>query len=540
MTTTPTFRATDETACDTDRALTSEHGRRLVQNALACWNERVGHIGHAELLVGDEGQDLTTRRVVSAGWAYLGPWLYYCRQPTGQPNGSRAVGSIRLMLSGRCSTTGGSVYLFGLNENVGSPTEDVMDSIIRIGDQTDRWFSTETQTIWEGDITIPVVPGKNRIWLAVKCDAVGEPVELTDPYLAEVAAGWTTGSSHPSVFASGDDLRYAPALGVQLAASAADYNAGQFDTYTVPMTIGGNASQYLLWEPFRTTLSRIAPVLYGDVFAGASPSTQGTVVAYLTELAALDIDSIYVDASQVFVLEDYQFGAGLRWWQLPSASQYRSAAELVAVARRAVVPQVSMVGEVLRGTVAVPYPPGDLSGKPRVWAVDDGSGIRGLHLLRLLEALPFALPTTQVQIVVWFPVCAMLLRQRRNLSSVVVNVTPFLFNRATSTTVATGDVQSFTLALLPNGGLDGSSVLARTLGWSTAYTNNANTAYGGEGLTLRQDWGSWQDLQVRMTVDASLITTDPIVVRLLVAIDDSEPEDFYVAVGDIAIYLEGY
>jgi hypothetical protein len=37
--TTPVFLATDETACDDDRALTVEHGKRAARNALAIANE---------------------------------------------------------------------------------------------------------------------------------------------------------------------------------------------------------------------------------------------------------------------------------------------------------------------------------------------------------------------------------------------------------------------------------------------------------------------------------------------------------------------
>jgi hypothetical protein len=118
--TTPSFLATDETACDDDRALTAEHGRRIVRNALAIWNERCGHVGHAEMMTQPNGDDVTTRAIITAGWAYVGPMHYFCPAPVGTPNASRPNPTITLYLVGR-ATGSATSYVYAINENVGAP-----------------------------------------------------------------------------------------------------------------------------------------------------------------------------------------------------------------------------------------------------------------------------------------------------------------------------------------------------------------------------------------------------------------------------------
>ena len=181
--TTPVFLATDETACDDDRALTAEHGRRIVRNALAIWNERCGHVGHSEMMTQANGDDLTTRAIITAGWAYVGPMHYFCPAPVGTPNASRPNPTITLYLVGR-ATGSATSYVYAINENIGAPSESQMD--IDVASVGDAWADITTAT-WTATLKVQVAAGWNRIWLAFKCGTYGEPESLTD-----TIDGWKT------------------------------------------------------------------------------------------------------------------------------------------------------------------------------------------------------------------------------------------------------------------------------------------------------------------------------------------------------------
>jgi hypothetical protein len=549
--TAPTFDAFDESAFDTDRALTAEHGRRLVRNALAIWNDRVGHIGSAEQLVDYDAQPVTTRRVAVANWAYVGPWLYYCRQPTGTPNIDRPRPTVRMLLSGRCSVSTAGAQLYLLNERVNAPTEDKMSQDIDGGvSNTTQWYVIDGETEWTADLTVPVAPGWNRLWLAVRCDLVPETnVDLADvtyggPYLAEYSGGYGAASSHPAVFAAGVSAQYATAYAIQIAPTPTDYAFGAFDTYTVPQTIDiglqdAQEGEYLLWEPFRSDLSRIRPVLQADSWSDV-PTTTLPVTAIRWDLAVVDFDSIAIDGTQEWSLEDYQYGAGLRWWQLPSATQYRSATDLVAIARRAVCAQVAMVQPVTTGTAFVLYPPGTLDGKPSQWVIDNAIGTPTGALLSVAGDVPFSLPTSTIRLRARIPMAGLLVRTGRRVETLAMRVAIFAWNLNTGAVIATGEFVDVLLPLLGSGGLDGVSVLARTIGWAGSRRVDDNTQYGTEGLTLRADWQRWVDVECTLTLDATtLTTTDPVQIRVNYGTDDAEPDDYWIATGALALIIEG-
>ena len=564
--TTPVFIPTDDTACDDDRALTAEHGRRVVRNALAIWNERCGHVGHAEMMTQPNGDAVTTRAIITAGWAYVGPTHYFCPAPVGTPNASRPNPTITLYLVGR-ATAAATSYVYALNENVGAPDESQMD--IDVTGVGDAW-SEITTALWTATLKVPVAAGWNRIWLAFKCGIYGEPQSLTYefdefdyyPYIAEMNATARAASSHPVVFSATSASFDAdcPAIALQLATSPADYAAGRFDLYTVPMVVN-NPTKYpgrpdnglfYIWEPFRPTLNRVRASTISQVppWLNNAPIAY-PVTAYFVNLDVINLDAMYVDGSQEWTLEDYQHGAALRWWQLPSASAYRNAANLAEAARRAVCPMVTCFQEVHRGTTQADYPLPTVGGKPRSWVISStGAGTNDASLISLTDSAPFdptpfALPTDTLVIEVKVSVAVLLVNQRRSVEQVRLNCDLSLFNRSSFTAIVTSTRQQLAVIFQPGAGsLDGYSILARTIGYSEEFTYNTDRVrYGQEGLTLRPDWRAWQDVTMllevpRATIEAQL--GDPLVILWNIGVDDSgNLSDYTMARGPAGIRIKG-
>lgn len=564
--TTPTFLATDETACDDDRALTAEHGRRIVRNALAIWNERCGHVGHAEMMTQPNGDDVTTRAIITAGWAYVGPMHYFCPAPVGTPNASRPNPTITLYLVGR-ATGSATSYVYVINENVGAPGESQMDTdVAGVGD---AWADITTAT-WTATLKVQVSAGWNRIWLAFKCGTYGEPQSLTYefdgddyyPYVAEMNATGRAASSHPVVFSATPASFDAdcPGIALQLATSPAEYAAGRFDLYTVPMVVN-NPTKYpgypedglfYIWEPFRSTLNRVRVSTISQVPPWLNPAAiTYPVTAYIVGLDVINLDTIYVDGSQEWTLEDYQHGASLRWWQLPSASAYRNAANLAEAARRAVCPMVTWFQEVHRGTTQADYPLPTTGGKPGSWIVSaTGAGRNDASLISLTDSAPFdptpfALPTDTLVIEVKVSVAVLLVNQRRSVEQVRLNCDLTLFNRNSLTAIATSTRQQLAVIFQPGAGsLDGYSILARTIGYAEEFTYSTDRVrYGQEGLTLRADWRSWQDVTMLLEVPRATIAAqlgDPLTIVWNVAVDDSGGLlDYTTARGPAGIRIKG-
>lgn len=550
--TTPVFLASDETTCDDGRALTAEHGRRIVRNALAVWNERCGHVGMAEQLIAPDGSALSTRVLISAGWAYVGPWHYFCPSPVGTPNAARTQPFVRLLLTGR-ATGSATSYIYAVNETLGAPSESQMDS--DVSGAGDAWAEITTAD-WSATLTLRITTGWNRIWLAVKCGLYGTPVSMNyvdgettyNPYLAEYVSFFNTAGSHPAVLApQGSDAAVYPKA-VLLSPTQTDYDAGRFEVYTVPLveqnTITSDAldGMWLLWEPFRADLSRVGPVQSSSLpgWLNPAPNTY-PVIGYTQDIDVLNLDSVAVDGSQVWETEDYADGAGLRWWQLPSAGQYRNAANLAEIARRSVCPMVALVTEVNRGTSLAPYPLVN-DAKPKQWNTSGAIGFFQSALLSISEDVPFAMPEAEVNIELKVSAVLLALRSGLRSGSVPVTGTIELFNRITLATIATSTRELF-LPILPvgAGSLDGFSVLARTLGWSEAdaYIEDQRTKYGQEGLTLRADWPRWTDTVLTIAVPRASIPTDPVLLRYRLNANGIANTDAVLSVGSAGIRIKG-
>ena len=542
--TTPTFLETDETAFDDDRALTAEHGRRIVRNALAIYNERAGAVGHAQRLVLDDGTDASSRVVITANWAYVGPLHYYCPTPCGESNIARPTPTVRLLLNGR-ATGSATSYVYAVNQSVATPSESQMDADVASG-PSGAWAEIDSIN-WSASLEVPVTPGWNVIWLGFLCGLYGEPESLTEvndegtfyPWVAEFVTATATNSSHPAIISPVGTGRDTPDFAVLVAATAPDFAAGVFSRYTVPFVranppITDVASRmFLLWEPFKGELSRIGTVIQSSIDPWANPFPNTLpVVAFRQSLDVINLDSVAVDGSQVWQLEDASFGAGLRWWQLPSALQFRQAANMAQKARIAVAPQVAIASNVA-GQQSDPLP--TIGGKPTLWYGPKTC------LLDLDTDPPYAQPESTVILEGCISAVVTCLNQREPTTQTVLQVDLEIVN------MATGVVQQAATATMPvgviqpgAGSLDGDSVLARTIGWSTYYTASSLTQYGQEGLTRRNDWRVWQPIRITVSESRTVLGATSYFVRATVSLPNvTTPTDFILTVSDLAVRIVG-
>jgi hypothetical protein len=541
--TTPTFIDTDETAFDDDRALTAEHGRRIVRNALAIFNERAGAVGNGQRLVRADGVAQSSRVIITANWAYVGPLHYYCPTPCGEPNISRPTPTVRLMLTGRSSGYGTS-YVYAVNQTVGTPSEDQMTADVASGPGA-AWKDIFAIS-WSASLEVPVTPGWNVIWIGFLCGLYGEPESLSEvidettyfPWVAEFTLFSRTNNSHPAIISPVGTIRDAPDFAVLVATTSADIAAGVFSRYTVPFVstnppLGDVASRmFLLWEPFRAELSRIGTVIQSNLSPWVIGPNTPPVVAFRQSMDVIDLDSIAVDGSQVWQLEDATFGAGLRWWQLPSALQFRQAANMAQKARIAVAPQVAIANNVA-GVQEYPLP--TTGGKPTVW------GEVKTCFLTFDPGPPYAQPSATVILEACLSVVVTCLNQREPTVQATVQVEIEIVN------MATGIVQQAATATMPigviqpgAGSIGGSSVLARTIGWSRYYTASGLTLYGQEGLTRRNDWRVWQPIRVVVSESRIVLTSTPYFMRATVSLPSvTTPTDFILTVSDLAVRIVG-
>lgn len=544
--TTPDFLSTDETAFDDDRALTAEHGRRIIRNALAIFNERAGAVGNAQRLVRPDGTAASSRVIITANWAYVGPLHYYCPAPCGESNIARPIPTVRLMLTGRATGLASS-YVYAVNQSVATPSEDQMDTDVASG-PGGAWAEIDTAA-WSASLEVPVVPGWNIIWLGYKCGLYGESESLSDviddetypPWISEFTLLTRTRGSHPAILSPRGTQKDCPDFAILVATNITDFAAGVFARYTVPMVQRNPIyddipdGMYLLWEPFKAELASIGTVLESNIppWRNPFPNTY-PVVAFRQPIDVINLDSIAVDGSQVWQLEDATFGAGLRWWQLPSALQFRQAANMAQKARMAVAPQVSITSFIATGQS---YPLPTTGGKPAVWK---GNADQRPLLNFLTSAVPYANPNDTVTLEVCVSVCVSKVNRERAAYQVLVRLRMQFFEFITATVVATEEIQAV-VSLIPigAGSLDGSSVLARTIGWSSVFQASGRTQYGQEGLTRRNDWRTWTTL--RGTVSAPRATIDPgqFLLRTFVTVIDPTPADFAITRGDLAVRIVG-
>lgn len=549
--TTPVFLETDSTAFDTDRSLTSEHGRRIVRNAFSVFNERCGHIGHSERLVLPNGNARSTRVIITAGWAYHGPIYYYCPVPVGQPNTQRPDPYVRFLLTGR-STGMTNSYVYIINESLDTPTEPKMNSdITGVGDS---WYEINTAD-WQADLQVPVKSGWNRIWIGFKCGTYGTPVSITEtiglntypPYLAQVTStAQPFCSGHPAILAANVTNQSVPAFAIELSVNPASYTNNYVETYTCPI-VKENPNKditildgtYLLWEPFRDEMEMFGPVFATNISTPyTSTETALSVIAYKKDIDVINLDSFYIDGSQVYQEEEGNI-AGLRWWQLPSALQYRQASNFAESARRAVCPMVSVGCEVTRSTIGTPYP---LAGSPKTygWALSETAvGPTLISLFSMSSFPPFAIPDDTVTLEYCFSVCAI----SWNVSQVedlTVSVTIYDYDTLSPVIGDASTIQISTLKVM-DGSMQGFSVLVRTITWALA--NNRNPLvlcdYGQEGLTLRGDFQRWQEVKGSISISRNDLTSAPFILAVQPIINTADTNKYYIAASGLSVRIKG-
>jgi hypothetical protein len=358
------------------------------------------------------------------------------------------------------------------------------------------------------------------------------------PWLAEYVLFSATRGSHPAIISPRSGTIDTPNFAVLVATTLLDFLAGTFARYTVPfvqLTAGVDnvpSYMYTLWEPFRAELSSIAPILQSDIEPWVNPSANARPVeAFRQSLDVINLDSIVVDGSQVWQLEDATFGAGLRWWQLPSAMQFRQAANMAQKARMAVAPQVSLTSFI---GADQEYPLPTTGGKPAVW------GLNPAALLNFDTDVPYANPNDTVTFEVCISVCVSLVNRRRSAYQVLVDLEMQVVDFLTLVVAAT-ETMSAVVSLIPigAGSLDGNSVLARTIGWSSVFQAAGLTQYGQEGLTRRNDWRAWTALRGTVSVPRATFGTGSFILLSLISVNDPTPADFEITRGDLAVRIVG-
>ena len=540
--TTPTFLDTDETAFDDDRALTAEHGRRIIRNALAIWNERAGAVGSAQRLVKADGVDQSSRVIITANWAYVGPLHYYCPSPCGESNITRPIPTVRLLLTGR-ATGSATSYVYAVNQSVATPSEDQMD--IDVLGSGAAWAEIDTAS-WSASLEVPVTPGWNIIWLGFRCGLYGEEESLSDviddetylPWISEFTLFTRTRGSHPAILSPRGTQKDCPDFAILVATNITDFAAGVFARYTVPMVQRNPIyddipdGMYLLWEPFKAELASIGTVLESNIppWRNPSPNTY-PVIAFRQSLDVINLDSIAVDGSQVWQLEDATFGAGLRWWQLPSALQFRQAANMAQKARMAVAPQVAIANNVA-GVQEYPLP--TTGGKPVVWQISPDC------LLNFDTDVPYAQPNDTVTFEVCVSVCVSLVDRQRGAYQVLVDLEMQIVDFITFAVAATETVSAVVNVIpIGAGSLDGDSVLARTIGWSSVYQVSGLTTYGQEGLTRRADWRVWTTLRGTVSVPRATFAAGSFLLQTIITANDPTPTDFEITTADLGVRIVG-
>lgn len=553
--TTPTFLATDETAFDDDRALTAEHGRRLIRNALAIWNERCGFVGHSELLVAPDGSAISSRVIITANWAYVGPLQYYCPGPVGNSNGQRPIPSVRLRLGGRASGSATS-FVYALNQDLGIVSESEMsENVLSPGPA----YASITGSDWSANLTVSVKPGWNRLWIGFKCGVYGVATDLEEfisgfdrpPYLATLVADTGRfGANHPAVLAANVVSASVPPYALQLSVSPAGRAGGSIKTYTCPLRLENPGKDpiildgmHFIWEGLQADLLQIGPILATNVdtpYFGTEPSMP--ITAFRQSLDVINLDSLTVDASQVWETEDLGQGAGLRWFQLPSAIQYRTAGNWTESTRRAVCPMVSIMNEVTQPTIVSPYP---LAGspKPYTWAISIAATGRSRGVLVSLDSLPpFAVPDTEVTFEACFSLAAVSSLMTSTTESLSIQIR--LFDYVTGLPLVANTInQPIVVMNYGRGGLNGNSILTRTISWAVSYQREPNRTcdYGQEGLTLRGDWYNWQDYRLSVTIPRSSLPTNPVVlvVSPTIVVPPADLFEYAIAFADLAVRISG-
>lgn len=323
--TAPTFRPIDGTAYADNTALSAEHGRRLVRDTLAGLNQRPMHAANPFQRYAGDGTELQTLWRWCINWGYIGPFTVF----------SPRAGTVRLLLGLRTNGGNGAVRLYaGTSRDFPGESQMITDTnSATVGEQAYYRLTTSSADI---ALVVPVVPGRNVIWLAIRCeeDTTRTRETFTGPNLARSFSGRPSIDVEP---VDDDPI----GMFAEVSGDSSEHSAGSFSQFTVPDLQTGirDSGIPVVFEPS----------LDEWVTRFSSPNTVGYVEIGWT--TALYIDSVSIDGTGSLTLEDRQFGPAFRYRQFLSASFAGQAVQEAMTAHTARLPIVAF-GDGLIGSNA--------------------------------------------------------------------------------------------------------------------------------------------------------------------------------------------
>lgn len=512
--TVPTFRPIDSTAFDDDRAVSAEHGRRIVRDTLAVLNERCVHIGGPFRRYAGDGSEVRTLWRWAATWQYLGPFHIYV------PPQIAAKGYVRVLIGARTNGGAGHVRIYAHNPAVpvdeATMTNDTSASPPLANEQ---WFVCQSGpgvTDFDFAVLMPVVPGWNDCFLAILCDEDTNraPVNTTSPASIILKTTQTIGGTiAPALKVTGN---VSDVIGrfAYISLDATLFALGEFDTLTMPY--GSNSGNDRILHVHEPSLD-----IWGEVDNTSQfgfLSERFTTVVYF--------DSISIDGSVAYTLEERQFGPQFRYQQVISAGLTRVAVDDAQNAHFARLPMAASQPRLLQ---EVPV------------ALDLARGVPSYHRYLLISkwsssfvefrrvclGIAAATPTIDVQDTFTSPVKRWEVCFSCILASYYfgeyrdINVEFRL--RILDETGAQLASESIIIAPSQSRRNDGSAI-SHQIGQSISLTNPTGGAlYGTEGLYARDDLSTWS--RITMTIDGDDLDTEEIQYLVLEARHDQATVD---------------
>jgi hypothetical protein len=323
--TAPTFRPIDAGAYDDDTALSAEHGRRLVRDTLAGLNQRPMHAANPFQRYAGDGTELQTLWRWCINWGYIGPFTVF----------SPRAGTVRLLLGLRTNGGSGAVRLYAGTAR-DFPGEAEMNADTNGGTVGEQAYYRLTTSSADVALVVPVVPGRNVIWLAIRCeeDTTRTRETFTGPNLARSFSGRPSINVEP---VDDDPI----GMFAEVSVDSFEHSVGSFSQFTVPDLTSPSE--------FVEVPVVFEPSLDEWVTRFVSPNAVGYVEIGWT--TALYIDSVSIDGTGSLTLEDRAFGPAFRYDQFLSAAFAGQAVQEAMTAHTARLPIVAF-GDGLIGSNA--------------------------------------------------------------------------------------------------------------------------------------------------------------------------------------------
>lgn len=494
-----TFRPIDSTAFASDRALSAEHGRRIVRDTVEVINERCVQSGGAFRRYAGDGSELRTLWRWAANWGYIGPFHVFV------PPQVAEQGYIRVLIGARTNEGDGNVRVYAINE-ARAPDEATMTANTASGAPVseEEWYVCESD-VGSGDfdfaLRMPVNPGWNRCWIAILCDADADrtPVAFsgsdvdTTPFVVN-------GSTLPMVSLTGAANLDSVGMALEIAEDATAYAAGVANRYTVARSIVmGNGTRHVVWEP---SLNDWVENVDRQEFAYA--------VRFYT--VPIFIDSISFDGSCGFSFGSRGDAAPFRYLQPVSGGFTRAAVDDGQNAHNARLP---ITGTTAQLFTEVPAALDSTRGvPPQTYAISPTTTAQ--TIAAALLGIGAAIPTVEIQetfsgAYTYEVRLSILAIKRSNLrtgdSPVEFNLFADIVDAAGSS-IALGDTVSVQVLPLINssGNLP---IETQTQSW---VSRGATTGvlYGQESVLVRTDVGQWVNVTMQVTTTRNLGAPEPV------------------------------